>query len=62
MTSSRIRKTFHLKKSNLVEAACKNVDNMAVMRYSLCKVVIELFVLIAELHVDNCELTFRAFL
>ena len=44
MTSSRVRKTFHLKKSNLVEAACKDVDNMTVMGNSLGKVVIELFV------------------
>ena len=50
MTSSGVRETLHLKKSNLVQAACKDVHDMTVMRYSLCEIVVELFVSVVELR------------
>ena len=42
--SVRIRKAFHFEKPNLGETACKDVDNMTVVRYSFRKIVIELLV------------------
>lgn len=62
MTSSRVGKTFHFKKSNLVEAPCEYVDDMTIMGYSLCKIVVKLSVSVAELHSQYWELTFNAFL
>ena len=62
MTSSRVGKTLHLKKSNLVEAACEDVDDMTIVGYPLREVVVELLMLIAELQFQYWVLTFRAFL
>ena len=42
MASCRIAETFHFQESNLVETSCKNVDHMAIVRYSFCKIVVEL--------------------
>ena len=62
MTSSGVRKTFHLEKPHLVEAAGEDVDDMTVVRYSLREVVVKLSVLVVELHFRYRELTFKAFL
>lgn len=62
MTSSRIRKTFHLKKTNLVETACEDVDDMTIEGYSFRKIVVKLYVLALDQHLDYSKFTFRAFL
>lgn len=43
MSSSRVRKALHLKKSNLVEAACEDVDDVSVVGDPFRKIVVELF-------------------
>ena len=42
MTTSRIRESFHLEQSNLVEAARKYINDVAVMGGPFSKVIIKL--------------------
>ena len=42
MATSRVRETLHLEKTHLVQAPSKDINNVSIMRGSLCQVVIEL--------------------
>lgn len=42
MTSGRVCKSFHFKKSNLIKTACKDINDMAIVGSSLGQVVVEL--------------------
>lgn len=46
MSTSRIRKALHLEKSDLVQAAGKNVNDVAIMGSSFGKVIVELSTLV----------------
>lgn len=42
MTTGVVGKVLHFQKANLIKTAGENVDNMAVIRSTLCKAVVEL--------------------
>ena len=42
MPASRVRKTLHFQETNLIKAAGKDIDNMAIVCDPLCQVVIKL--------------------
>ena len=53
MASCRIAETFHFQESNLVETSRKNVDHMAIVRYSFCEIVVELLWVSCRLRITS---------
>ena len=42
MAASRVTETLHFQETDLVETASENVDGVAIVRRSLCEIIIEL--------------------